>query len=103
MTNKPTREELAALTQALTDKGLLIEAGFKSLCMMALPADVPAAQLDALRTFFFAGAHHTFSSVMAMFEEADDDNVTADDLRRMNLINQELVVFLEGFKKRYRV
>lgn len=55
-------EATQRLTRRLMDDGKLIEAGWIGLRVLALPKDAPPAQLEELRTAFFAGAQHLWSS-----------------------------------------
>ena len=67
--------DIEKLTKELTDKGLLIEAGFVSLRHMAIAKDASAEQVDEMRSAFFAGAQHLFDLVAnAMIEKKQDDS-----------------------------
>lgn len=90
------RAHLERLARDLTDKGKIIEAGWVGLRLAAIPLDAPAVQLKKMRGAFFAGAHHLFSSMMAIMDE--DAEPTSADLRRMSLINDELHSFYEMFQ-----
>ncbi|NTF67727.1 hypothetical protein [Rhizobium rhizogenes] len=90
------RLHLERLARELTDNGMLIEAGWVSLRLAAVPLDAPAIQLEEMRNAFFAGAHHLFSSIMAIMDP--DDEPTAADLKRMDAISQELEGFIQQFK-----
>jgi hypothetical protein len=89
---------LQELSRRLVDEGKLIEAGWVSLQIAAIPADAPLVQLDEMRNAFFAGAQHLFASIMSILEPGDEP--TDNDLKRLSLINTELEKFLEDFKKR---
>lgn len=92
-----TRADIDRLTKELVDKGQIIEAGWVSLRLMALPPDTCKVQIDEMRNAFFAGAQHLFASLMSSLEE--DAEPTEADLRRMDLIEEEL----EGFIKEYEL
>jgi hypothetical protein len=92
------REFLDRLARALTDQGLLIEAGWVSLRAATIPADAPAEQLHDMRATFFAGAQHLFGSMMGMLDP--DEEPTAADMERMNKIDAELRQFIEEFELR---
>jgi len=49
------RAYLERLSRELTDKGKLIEAGWVSLRLAAIPPNAPAVQLQEKRNAFFAG------------------------------------------------
>jgi hypothetical protein len=82
---------LERLTRELIDKGLLIEAGWISLRVAAVPLDATPLQLTEMRKAFFAGAQHTFSSIMTMLGPGDEP--TDADMRRMSQIESELETF----------
>lgn len=95
-------ELLAALNQLMvkaSDAGRLIEAGWISLRIAAIPADAPQVQLDGMREAFFAGAQHLFSSIMGVLDAGEDP--TEDDLRRMSLIQAELDAFIADYSARH--
>jgi hypothetical protein len=96
---KRLQEAVEQATKELTDKGLLIEAGFASLAMMAF-ANAPADQVKFAREVFFAGAQHVFASIMSFLDEGEEP--TADDLRRMSQISEELDRFGKEFAESLR-
>lgn len=61
-----SREALERLTKELITEGLLVEAGFLSLRLATLPDKVSEVQLREMRMTFFAGAQHTFASMMSI-------------------------------------
>lgn len=94
---------MAKITKDLTDKGMLIEAGWIGFRMMAFDRNTPTEALDQHKQTFFAGASHLFSSIMdadGILEPGGEP--TANDERRMGLINDELKRFVEEFRRRYR-
>lgn len=95
------REFLERLSRELTDQGKLIEAGWISLRLAAIPDDAPKLQLQEMRKAFFAGAQHLFGSIMTILDE--DREPTAADLRRMDLIDKELRGFLADFKREHGI
>lgn len=92
------RAYLERLSRELTDKGKLIEAGWVSLRLAAIPPNAPAVQLQEMRNAFFAGAQHLFSSIMTILDP--DGEPTADDLKRMDLIDNELCEFINDYSVR---
>lgn len=98
---KPTKEEIKVVTQGFIDKGLLIEAGWVSLRMMAVAPNASQLQIDEMRMAFFAGAHHLFASIMTALEP--DAEPTEADLRRMDLIHNELEEYLKNFKAKHGI
>lgn len=89
------KAHLERLSRELVDKGKLIEAGWVGLRLAWVPLDAPANQIDDLRSAFFAGAQHLFSSIMTIMEA--DREPTAADLNRMDLIETELRKFINDF------
>jgi len=89
---KRLHDELQKLTRKATDNGRLIEAGWLSLRVMAVPPDAPQVQVDEMRNAFFAGAQHLFSSIMGVMDPESEP--TDADLRRMDLIASELDAFI---------
>lgn len=81
----------------LTDKGLLIEAGWVSLRIAVLPRDAPEIQVREMRKAFFAGAQHLFASMTNIMD--DDREPTEDDLRRVEMIHVELEAWGDQLKR----
>lgn len=91
-------ETLTELARVLIAQGLLIEAGFAGLRAAAIPAAAPPVQVEEMRNAFFAGAQHLFNSVMSVLDP--EDEVTEDDMERMNKISAELEAFIDDFELR---
>lgn len=85
------RQFLEQLTKRLADEGKLIEAGWVSLRLHAVPLNASAVQLEEMRNAFMAGAQHLFASIMTMLDPGVEE--TPADLRRMDLIARELEAF----------
>lgn len=85
------RQFLEQLTKRLADDGKLIEAGWVSLRLHAVPLNAPAGQLEEMRNAFMAGAQHLFSSIMTMLDPGVEP--TGADMDRMSLIAAELEAF----------
>ena len=92
------RAYLERLSRELADQGKLIEAGWISLRILWIPLDAPASQIDDLRSAFFAGARHLFSSIITILDPGAEP--TDKDLARMDLIDQELRDFINDFEAR---
>jgi hypothetical protein len=86
------REWLEGMSRELTDKGLLIEAGWMSFRAAAISTDAPEDQLREMRLAFFAGAQHLFGSIMTILDPGSEP--TEADLKRIDNINNELNQFL---------
>lgn len=93
------RAFLERLTKDLTDQGKLIEAGWVGLRIAAVAPDAPAIQLDEMRNAFFAGAQHLWGSILAVLDP--DAEPTADDMKRMALIQRELDGFIQQFELKH--
>lgn len=92
---KVPREMIDRVTEALIADGLVIEAGFAGLRLMAIPKDAPQIQVDEMRMAFFAGAQHILSSVMSALDEGAEP--TEADMKRMDNVNAELERFTTAF------
>jgi hypothetical protein len=90
-------ELVREVTKKLIEEGKLIEAGFVSLKMIALDKNASPAQISDMRTAFFAGAHHVFSSIMTTLDEGAEP--TAADLKHVEMIHKELDKFVKQFKR----
>lgn len=82
------RAYLERLTRQLADDGRLLEAGWISLRLAAIPLDAPAIQLDEMHKAYMAGAQHLYASIMGFLDAGEEP--TDDDMRRMALIDKEL-------------
>jgi hypothetical protein len=91
-------EIAAALSKRLADEGRLIEAGWVSLRMLAVPPDAPQVQIDEMRMAFMTGAEHLFASIISILDPGEEP--TDADLRRMDLIEKELAAFREEMQLR---
>jgi hypothetical protein len=92
------RAFLERLSRELTDKGKLIEAGWVGLRLAAVPLDAPAIQLEEMRNAFFAGAQHLFGSIMTILDPGEEP--TEADMKRLDLIQEELQGFINDFQAR---
>src|SRR5690349_434766 len=89
MSKRQLFEQAAAdITKELTDRGKLIEAGFALFARYVIPKDASPAQLNEMRLAYMAGAEHLFSSIMNILDPGDEP--TPADLRRMDLISNEI-------------
>lgn len=85
------RKTVDEVTRQLGDKGMLVEGGWLALKAMWLPAGASPEQERDLRWAFMAGAQHLFASITAIMDAGGE--VTEADLRRMDLIADELEAF----------
>jgi hypothetical protein len=99
--SKPTREFLIEITKRLADEGKLIEAGWVGFKLVAIPPDASEVQIAEMRVAFFAGAQNLFGSIMTMLDPGSEP--TESDLKKIDLIHQELEQFLVEFKARHNL
>src|SRR6266478_6473509 len=81
MTTRPSREVVDELCKVLTDKGQLIEAGWRSYELIVLDPNASDIQLKETRIAFFAGAQHLWGSVMGILDPGAEP--TDKDMARM--------------------
>jgi hypothetical protein len=84
------------MIQELIDNGRLIEAGWLGLSIMAYPSGMSAGQANELRSVFFAGAQHLFSSIVSVMEPGLEP--TDKDLERVDKIVSELTDFINEYE-----
>jgi hypothetical protein len=80
-----------ALSRDLADQGKLIEAGWIGLRACAIHKDATELEIEEMRMAFMAGAQHLFSSIIMILDPGAEP--TGNDLKRMDLIDQELRAF----------
>jgi hypothetical protein len=85
-----------AASKVFADEGKLIEAGWAAFQAIMLAGGVPPDQRELLRNAFFSGAQHTFHSIMGVLDAGEE--ITASDLRRMDLVDKELTTFYDQMK-----
>lgn len=93
------RDFLMKLQRQLADDGKLIEAGWVSLRLMAMPSDAGPTQISEMRMAFMCGAEHLFRSIMGVLDPGDD--MTERDAIRMQKIDDELTAFRAELEKRF--
>ena len=77
-----------ALAKRMIDQGKLIEGGYEIFAHFVIAKDASQAQREEMRLAFMAGAEHLFSTIMGVLDPGDEPS--ADDMRRMDLIQQEI-------------
>jgi hypothetical protein len=85
----------------LLEKGLLMKAGFVGFRVACDLHDAPKHQIESMEEAFMAGCQHTFSSLMAVMTE--DREPTVEDLRRMELIHEELQSWLDNYCRKHNI
>lgn len=94
---KKIHEVAKQLTIDLATQGKIIQGGWRAFEMLVLPESAPDIQRTEMRRAFFAGAHHLWGSIMSFLEEGAEP--TPADLKRMDLINDELDAYVEELKR----
>lgn len=92
------RSTIDDLCRHLADEGKLIEAGWVAFRALTMSPAASQAQVDEMRSAFFAGAQHLFYSIMGILDPGAEP--TESDLSRMTMIDVELRSFVEEFKAR---
>lgn len=83
-------EDIASdLTAELVDRGLLIAGGFEAFRHYVIHKDAPPEQVEEMRWAFMAGAEHVWSSVLN-FISGSDEELTEQDMRRLEMVQKEL-------------
>ena len=95
MTKKFTELQIDAITKAFVDEGKIIEAGWFGLKSIMFPNGAPDVQITEMRSAFFAGAQHLYTSILRALDPGDDPSEA--DLSRMGRIDAELREFIEDF------
>jgi hypothetical protein len=86
------------LAKELANRGKLIEAGWIIFKGLTIPPDAPEIQISEMRLAFMAGSQHLFSSILGMMDPNEEP--TDADLRRMELITDELNAFRKELELR---
>jgi hypothetical protein len=95
------RDLVEKLTKEASDQGRLIEVGWLSLQLAAIPENASQVQIDSMREAFFAGAQHLFSSIMTVLDPESEP--TQADLNRMAMIQSELEEFIKQYKSKHNL
>ena len=98
MNDEQRRETINNMVKAMTDQGLLIEAGWVAFqhIFMSDPT-VTGQQKHDMRIAFFCGAQHIFGSVINMLDPGDEPS--DKDLARMDSVSQEIDRFAAWIKQ----
>lgn len=94
------RKLATEVSKRLTDQGKLIEAGWVIFRGMTVPPDAPQIQIEEMRLAFMAGAQHLFFSIMGILDPGAEP--TERDLKRMDLIDEELKRITRELELRYQ-
>lgn len=83
------REFAEKLTRQLMAEGKILEGGWAAFQLLMMHPKAGSAQINDMKIAYFAGAEHLWSSLMAGLDR-DDQEPTAADERKMDLISKEL-------------
>lgn len=97
MSDDPRKKIANALLQELSDRGQIIEGGWRAYASLSGLDKASDVQRTECRKAFFLGAQHLFMSVMGMLSA--DAEPTELDIERMNKLDKELRSFLATLKK----
>lgn len=93
MVDRAALERIATETsRKLAAEGKLIEAGWIGYRLAVMSPEAPQIQIDECHMAFMAGSQHLFSSIMVILDPGDEEPTEAD-LRKMDLIDNELRIF----------
>ena len=94
----PRQQQIAiSLLQELSDRGQIIEGGWRAYELLSGLKTASEVQRNECRKAFFLGAQHLFSSVLGMLDPGSEP--TDLDLERMTKLDAELRLFLAEMKK----
>ena len=91
------RDLVDSLVAEFTDKGKIVEAGWVALRHLMLGPQAPEFQVSEMRKAYFFGAQHLFASIMGVLDDGTEP--TDDDLRRLDLIDQEIKAFIAEMRR----
>lgn len=98
----PVEKLASEISHKLADEGLLIKAGFIGYLAACFPDErLSDIQGQEMEQSFMAGALHLWTSVMHILDPGEEP--TDRDLRRMDLIEEELRRYEETLKARAAV
>jgi len=83
------------MARELLNSGKLVNGGWEVFNRFILDPDAPKIQREEMRKAFFAGAQHVFMCLCSGLDP--DEEPTADDMKRMELLEAELIEFGESF------
>lgn len=82
------------ITKEWADKGMIIEGGWQAFLSLGIPKGAPDQQKVEMRKAYYLGAQHLWVSIINILDPGMEP--TERDLRRMDMINEELKRFTDG-------
>jgi hypothetical protein len=83
------------IARELLNNGKLVNGGWEVFDRFILDPSAPTIQREEMRKAFFAGAQHVYMCLCSGLDP--DEEPTADDMKRMELLEAELIEFGESF------
>lgn len=91
----PRQRQIAdSLLQELSDRGQIVEGGWRAYELLSGLKDAPEVQRNECRKAYFLGAQHLFSSVLGML--SPDSEL---DCERMTKLDKELRQFIKSIEE----
>lgn len=97
MSESNHRQIAEALLRELSDRGQIVEGGWRAYELLSGLTDASEVQRTECRKAWFLGAQHLFASVLGML--SPDAEPTELDLERMDKLDAELRQFLATLEK----
>lgn len=94
--NEPSQQIADALLRELSDRGQIVEGGWKAYEILTLEGTSEVQRNECRKAFFF-GAQHLFASVIGMLSPESEPSDL--DVERMSKLDAELRAFLEEIKR----
>lgn len=86
-----TMETAERLTKEAADEGKLVKVGWIAMLLTCIPHNANKEQIKCMKLAYYLGAEHLYMSIMGTLDEGKE--ATPMDLRRMELIHNELMAF----------
>jgi hypothetical protein len=99
MSNEPSNKEpsnkeiVDEMSKSFMDKGQFVLAGWTGYKLLALPKGSSPEQEKEAMIAFYAGAQHTFGSIVTCIGDYDDDD-DKKSIERLDKIRDELCEFI---------
>lgn len=93
MNNPKIREIADNLMRELSDRGQIIEGGWRAYELLTGLKDAPAIQRHECRKAWYLGAQHLFASILSFLEPGTEETPT--DMERMDKLDAELKRFMQ--------
>lgn len=95
--DKQINEIVDRITKEWSERGMVMEGGWRVFLMVAMPKDASDMQKSEMRKAYYLGAQHLFASIMTLLDPGSEP--TESDLKRMDAIMKELKRFDEEYQR----